>query len=56
LVQERKVRFEIDLAAARAKLVIRSSLLRLAVRTIEHDRLESQKKKDEEYPGGAGRP
>lgn len=56
LIEERKVRFEINLAAAtRAKLVIRSSLLRLAVRTIEHDQLESQKKLEED-PGGAGRP
>ena len=38
---EKRVRFEINLAAAaRAKLLIRSSLLRLAVRTIEHDSLE----------------
>ncbi|MEN6575158.1 MAG: YfiR family protein [Phycisphaerales bacterium] len=55
LIEERKVRFEINLAAAaRAKLEIRSSLLRLAVRTIEHDQLAQQK--DEEDPGGAGRP
>ncbi|MEN6424672.1 MAG: YfiR family protein [Phycisphaerales bacterium] len=55
LIEERKVRFEINLAAAaRAKLEIRSSLLRLAVRTVEHDQLAQQK--DEEDPGGAGRP
>ncbi len=55
LIEEKKVRFEINLAAAaRARLVIRSSLLRLAVRTIEHDPFEL--KKDEEGPGGAGRP
>ena len=55
LIEEKKIRFEINLAAAaRAKLVIRSSLLRLAVRTIEHDQLEP--KKDEEDPGGTGRP
>jgi hypothetical protein len=55
LIEERKVRFEINLmAAARAKLTIRSSLLRLAVRTIEHDELELRKV--EENPGGAGRP
>lgn len=41
LIEDKKVRFEINLAAAaRAKLVIRSSLLRLAVRTIERDELE----------------
>lgn len=57
LIEKRKVRFEINLAAAaRAKLLIRSSLLRLAVRTIEHDQLESMNKKDEEDPGGAGHP
>jgi len=50
LIVEKKVRFEINLAAAaRARLVIRSSLLRLAVRTIEHDQLEPQK--DEGKPG-----
>ncbi len=55
LIEEKKVRFEINLAAAaRSKLTIRSSLLRLAVRTIEHDQLESQNA--EESPGGAGRP
>jgi len=54
LVEDRKVRFEINLmAAARAKLVIRSSLLRLAVRTVEHDQLEAWK--DDEDPGEAGR-
>ena len=41
VVGEKKVRFEINMAAARrAKLQIRSSLLRLAIRTIEHDQLE----------------
>jgi hypothetical protein len=41
VIEEKKVRFEINLAAAaRAKLLIRSSLLRLAVRTIAHDSLE----------------
>lgn len=54
LLVDKKVRFEINLAAAaRAKLVIRSSLLRLAVRTLEHDRLEPQQ--DEENSGGTGR-
>jgi hypothetical protein len=43
LIEEKKVRFEINLAAAaRAKLQIRSSLLRLAMRTIEHDSLEGK--------------
>lgn len=38
VIAEKKVRFEINLAAAaRGKLQIRSSLLRLALRTIEHD-------------------
>jgi len=55
LVEDKKVRFEINLAAiTRAKLIVRSSLLRLAVRTIEHDRLEPRK--DEESSGGNGRP
>jgi len=41
LMDGKKVRFEINLAAAgRAQLQIRSSLRRLAVRTIEHDSLE----------------
>jgi hypothetical protein len=41
VIEEKKVRFEINLAAAgRAKLQIRSSLLRLAIRTIERDQLE----------------
>jgi hypothetical protein len=40
---DKKVRFEVNLAAAeRAKLTIRSSLLRLATRTIEHDQLENR--------------
>jgi hypothetical protein len=52
LIEEKKVRFEINLAAvARAKLIVRSSLLRLAVRTIEHDRLEADK--DQENSGGS---
>jgi hypothetical protein len=43
VIVENKVRFEINLAAAaRAKLQIRSSLLRLAIRYIEHDELEGQ--------------
>ncbi len=55
LIEDKKVRFEINLAAAvRARLTIRSSLLRLAVRTIEHDQLESEKA--EEPPGGTTRP
>jgi hypothetical protein len=55
LVEEKKVRFEINLAAvARAKLIVRSSLLRLAVRTIEHDGLEPPQ--NEESSGGNGRP
>lgn len=41
VIEEKKIRFEINLAtAAREKLLIRSSLLRLAVRTIAHDSLE----------------
>lgn len=53
LIVEKKVRFEINLAAARrAKLAIRSSLRRLAVRTIEHDRLEP--KEGEEGQDEAG--
>jgi hypothetical protein len=41
VIEDKKVRFEINLAAAaRAKLQMRSSLLRLAVRVIEHDGLE----------------
>ena len=41
VIEEKKVRFEINLAAAaRGKLKIRSSLQRLAVRMIEHDSLE----------------
>ena len=54
LIEEKKVRFEINLAAAaRAKLVVRSSLLRLAVRTIDRDELTRQK--DKENQGGNGR-
>jgi hypothetical protein len=41
VIVDKKVRFEINrAAAARAKLQIRSSLLRLAIRTIEDDELE----------------
>jgi len=41
VIKEKKIRFEINLAtAAREKLLIRSSLRRLAVRTIAHDSLE----------------
>jgi len=41
VIEDKKVRFEINLAAARrASLQIRSSLLRLAIRTLEHDSLE----------------
>lgn len=41
VIEEKKVRFEVNLAAAtRAKLQMRSSLLRLAVRVVEHDGLE----------------
>ncbi len=53
LIVEKKVRFEINLAAARrAKLAIRSSLLRLAVRTIEHDRLEPKKEEEKQDEAG----
>jgi hypothetical protein len=52
LIEDNKVRFEVNLAAGgREKLQIRSSLLRLAVRTIEHDSLEEQ----EHEPRQAGR-
>ncbi|HNS22580.1 MAG TPA: YfiR family protein [Sedimentisphaerales bacterium] len=55
LIEDRKVRFEINLAAAvRARLTIRSSLLRLAVRTIEHDQLELAKAG--EHPDETARP
>lgn len=55
LVEEKKVRFEINLAAiARAKLMVRSSLLHRAVRTIDHDRLEARE--DEENSSGKKRP
>lgn len=41
VIEEKKIRFEVNLAAAaRAKLQMRSSLLRLAVQIIEHDGLE----------------
>jgi len=47
VIEEKKVRFEVNLAAAaRGKLQIRSSLLRLALRTIEHDSLERQDNED----------
>jgi hypothetical protein len=43
VIEEKRVRFEINLAAAaRGKLQIRSSLRRLAIRTVEHDSLEEQ--------------
>lgn len=55
LVEEKKVRFEVNLsAAARAHLTIRSSLLHLAVKTIDHDRLETDE--NQENSGGSGRP
>lgn len=42
-IEEQKVRFEINLAAARrARVEIRSSLLRLAARIVEHDRWEEE--------------
>ncbi|MCX5647271.1 MAG: YfiR family protein [Phycisphaerae bacterium] len=47
VIEEKKVRFEVNLAAAaRGKLQIRSSLLRLALRTMEHDSLERQGNED----------
>jgi hypothetical protein len=47
VIEDKKVRFEVNLAAAaRGKLQIRSSLLRLAIRTIEHDQLERQDHED----------
>ena len=47
VIEDKKVRFEVNLAAAaRGKLQIRSSLLRLAIRTIEHDPLEKQGNED----------
>lgn len=55
LIEDKKVRFEVNLAAAlRARLTIRSSLLRLAARTVEHDRLETRD--DQEKPGGSSHP
>jgi hypothetical protein len=55
LIEEKKIRFEVNLAAAaRAQLVIRSSLLRLAARTLEHDRLETRE--DQENSGGSSHP
>jgi hypothetical protein len=47
VIEDKKVRFEVNLAAAaRGKLQIRSSLLRLAIRTMEHDPLEKQGNED----------
>jgi hypothetical protein len=47
VIEDNKVRFEVNLAAAaRGKLQIRSSLLRLAIRTVEHDPLEKQDHED----------
>jgi hypothetical protein len=47
VIEDKKVRFEVNLAAAaREKLQIRSSLLRLAIRTMEHDQLEKQGNED----------
>jgi hypothetical protein len=55
VVEDKKIRFEVNLAAAaRAHLVIRSSLLRLAVKNIEHDRLETDE--NQENSGGSGHP
>jgi hypothetical protein len=55
LIEDKKIRFEVNLAAAaRGRLVIRSSLLRLAARTIEHDRLEANG--DREKSGGSVHP
>jgi len=54
-IENKKVRFEINLAAAaRARLVIRSSLLRLAAKTLEHDRLEARE--GQEKAGGSSHP
>lgn len=54
-IEDKKIRFEVNLAAAtRAHLVIRSSLLRLALRTVEHDRLELPD--DQEKSGGSSHP
>lgn len=56
LLEEKKVRFEINLAAMRrAKLQSRSSLLRLAVRIIEHDQLEGQEDEQEQPDGRKSR-
>lgn len=50
LIEDKKVRFEINLAAAaREKLQIRSSLLRLALRTIEHDSLEASDNRNKQH-------
>lgn len=55
LIENKRIRFEVNLAAAaRGRLVIRSSLLRLAARTIEHDRLEANG--DQEKSGGSVHP
>jgi hypothetical protein len=55
MIEDKKVRFEINLAAAaREHLQIRSSLLRLALRTIEHDSLE--KPDDEGKSHGSKKP
>ena len=43
VIEEKKVRFEVNLAAAaRAKLQVRSSLLRLAIKIVEHDEWDRQ--------------
>jgi hypothetical protein len=53
VIEEKKTRFEVNLAvAAREKLLIRSSLLRLAVRTIEHDSLERADDEGQEGKNG----
>jgi len=52
VIEDKKVRFEINLAAAaREELQIRSSLLRLAIRTVEHDSLEKQDHEPGPAPG-----
>jgi len=54
-IEDKKVRFEVNLAAAaRARLTIRSSLLRMAARTVDHDRLETRD--DQEKSGGSSHP
>lgn len=53
LIENKKVRFEINLAAVtRAKFTVRSSLLRLAFRTIEHDRLEPRQDEEASHEDG----